>query len=209
MSYADAAAKGPKQSPEEVHPTSPPLPDNLLTFQTGVSTPSHHYQTKSPYPFREAKPKDSHHIFHSRAPKVPSLDPSDSNSGSLIDVDSDKVQSVSSSFQDQAVKTRTQAERMEHEAEDSARSKVDSAAKKTGVKEKSAGEKAQDKFTSLKENSDNPVVMGNALLIGIGSAALGFGAYQKYSEGKLDWPLVGTVAGAVGAVAVGDYFLSS
>ena len=98
---------------------------------------------------------------------------------------------------------------MEHEAEDNARNKVDSAAKKTGLKDKNAGDKAQDKFTSYKENSDNPVVIANTAVIALGTAALGLGAYQKYSEGKLDWPLVGTVAGAVGAFAVADFFVSS
>lgn len=98
---------------------------------------------------------------------------------------------------------------MEHEAEDKARSKADSAAKKTGLKDKSNKEKAQDKVSSLRENSDNPVVIANAVLIVVSSAALGYGAYQKHSEGKLDWSLVGIAGGIVGAFAVGDYFVSS
>lgn len=61
----------------------------------------------------------------------------------------------------------------------------------------------------LAENKDNPVVIGNAILWTITAAAVGYGAYQKHSEGKLDWKLAGTIAGGLGALAVGDYFASS
>ena len=60
----------------------------------------------------------------------------------------------------------------------------------------------------LADNKDNPVVIGNAVLWTITAAAVGYGAYQKHSEGKLDWKLAGTVAGGLGALAVGDYFAS-
>lgn len=52
------------------------------------------------------------------------------------------------------------------------------------------------------------MVIGNALIWGIGAVAIGYGAYQKHSEGKLDGQLMATVAGVVGVFAVGDYFAS-
>jgi pyruvate dehydrogenase E2 component (dihydrolipoamide acetyltransferase) len=60
----------------------------------------------------------------------------------------------------------------------------------------------------LSENRDNPVVIGNAAIWGIGIIAIGYGAYKKHSEGQLDWKLAGTVAGVVGAFGVADYFAS-
>jgi hypothetical protein len=33
-----------------------------------------------------------------------------------------------------------------------------------------------------------------------------FGAYKANSEGKLDWKVAGTVAGAVGVLGVADYY---
>ncbi|KAJ9498953.1 hypothetical protein H2202_005630 [Exophiala xenobiotica] len=168
MSYADIAAKGPKQSPEE---------------------------------------------YCSRAPPVPALEPSESESASLIDVDSPHVSSVKSDFQEQEVKTETQADRLEHEAEDKARAdaqKASEAAEKAKKKAATKGKEVKDALKKdgqkLSENRDNPVVVGNALIWGITAVALGYGAYKKHSEGQLDWQIAGTVAGCVGAFAVADYF---
>ncbi|EXJ64702.1 hypothetical protein A1O7_01040 [Cladophialophora yegresii CBS 114405] len=179
MSYADIAAKGPKQSPEEVrHPV-------LLV---------------------ETVPKLTNN-------RLPSLEPSESESASLVDVDSPHVSSVTSDFREQSVKTDTQAERLEHEAEDKARAAAreishdaDSAKKKAATKGKQIKDELKKDGNKLNENRDNPVVIGNALIWGIATVAIGYGAYQKHTEGKLDWQLAGTVAGAVGAFAVADYF---
>ncbi len=124
---------------------------------------------------------------------MPSLEQSESESASLIDVDSPHVSSVKSDFQEQAVKTDTQAERIEHELEDKARAEAakasaaaESAKKKAATKGKEikAGWKKDTK--KLSENRDNPVVVGNALIWGIATIDIGAGAYQKQSEGKLD-----------------------
>ncbi|EXJ95630.1 hypothetical protein A1O1_00752 [Capronia coronata CBS 617.96] len=170
MSYAEVAAKGPKQSPEEV----------------GISH---------------------------RAPPVPSLPHDESESASLIDVDSPHVTSVKSDFQDQKVKTETQAGRIEHEAEDKARAaaeKAADAAEKAKKKAVTQGKGVKDALKKdgrkLSENRDNPVVVGNAVVWGVATVAIGYGAYQKHTEGKLDWKLASTVAGFVGAFAVADYF---
>lgn len=149
----------------------------------------------------------------SRAAPVPSLQHSESETASLIDVDSPHVSSVRSDFEEQAVKTETQAARLEHEAEDKARAKAakaEEAAKEAREKaeEKAARAKAAAKKEAqkLKENRDNPVYVANTLIWGIGAIALAVGAYQKHTEGKLDAKLVGTTAAAVGAFAVADYF---
>ena len=83
---------------------------------------------------------------------------------------------------------------------------AESAKKKAATKGKQIKDELKKDGHKLNENRDNPVVVGNALIWGIATVAIGYGAYQKHTEGKLDWQLAGTVAGAVGAFAVADYF---
>jgi hypothetical protein len=85
------------------------------------------------------------------------------------------------------------------EAASDAKSKLSKEAKKAKATLKEDGKK-------LSENRDNPVVVANALIWGLGGVAIGYGAYKKHSEGKLDWQLAATVAGCVGAFGVADYF---
>lgn len=114
------------------------------------------------------------------------------------------------------MKTDTQAERIAREAEADAQRIADNAGKKaSSAKDKMSAEAKKAKASlkkdgkTLAENRDNPVVIGNAILWTITAAAVGWGAYQKHQEGKLDWKVAGTVAGGIGALAVGDYFASS
>lgn len=143
---------------------------------------------------------------------MPSLNHSESESASLIDVENPHVTTVNPDFQSQEIKTETQATRIEHEAEDKER-EAEAAAKsardKAAQKAKQAKAAAKKEGKHLKENSDNPVYIGNAVIWTIAAIALGVGAYQKHSEGKLDAKLAGTVAAGVGAFAVADYFASS
>ena len=111
------------------------------------------------------------------------------------------------------MKTDTQADRLEREAEARAQAGAQQAsgaaakAKDKASKEaKKAKATAKEEGKKLSENRDNPVFIGNALIWGIATVAIGYGAYQKHSEGKLDWKLAGTVAGCVGAFGVADYF---
>ncbi len=218
---------------------------------------------------------------HSRAPAIPQVEPSESSTSSLVDVDSPHVASVPSDYKSQPVKTETQAQRLEHEAEDEARDLTDEASEeyeevsheakdkydKTSREAKKqydstsnetkqkynevsheakdkydeASHEAKDKYDDLsqeakekykeakkvankkgaqakskakeaekemRENSDNPVVVGNAVVIAALSAALGLGAYRKYAAGELTWKVAGAWAGVVGLFAAGDYYLS-
>ncbi|KAF7511727.1 hypothetical protein GJ744_003458 [Endocarpon pusillum] len=172
MSYAEAAAKGPKQSPEEAYASS-------------------------------------------RAPAPPQVEKTESDTTSLVDVDSPHVSSVPADYESQRVKTTTQATRLEHEAEDKAREaakRTSEAAHETKEKAKVGGKKAKAKAKEggrkLDANRDNPVVIANGVILLVGSGALGLAAYKKYSEGTLDWKFAGTTAAAVGAFALADYFVS-
>ncbi|KAA6406962.1 MAG: rho-type gtpase-activating 2 [Lasallia pustulata] len=71
-----------------------------------------------------------------------------------------------------------------------------------------ARDRAQRAGHDLNENRDNPVVVGNAVVIAAAGAALGFGAYRKYAAGELTWKVVGMWVGAVGVFSVADYWFS-
>lgn len=76
---------------------------------------------------------------------------------------------------------------------------------------KKSGE-AKDKAVAAKDdyntNRDNPVVIGNTVIVAVVAAVLGFGAYHKHTRGELNWAVVGTWAGVVGLFGVGDYYFS-
>ena len=131
-----------------------------------------------------------------RAPPLPQVKHDILSTASLIDVDSPHVSSVPSDYSGE---TSTQAERQEREAEEAEREakakfeEVSNATKeKTHKGKEVAGEKYQKgkevasekgkqakaktekKRRELDRNKDNPVVVGNMVLIGLGSAALGY-----------------------------------
>ncbi|KAJ5081294.1 hypothetical protein NUU61_009558 [Penicillium alfredii] len=189
MSYADAAAKGPKQSPEQVsEPTFIPTSIANHPIPPGVSTPELDFQLDDPSL-----------TTSSRAPDVGGVYKDESEStASLIDVDSPHVAAVDPNFLNQEVKTTTQAQRLEREAAET---------EKQHARENKKA-KARKTKGGLCANSDNPVFIGNALVATLVGAGLGFGAYRQHVQGKLSWELVGLSAGAVGAFGVVDYFVS-
>ncbi|KAI9715588.1 MAG: hypothetical protein M1812_005892 [Candelaria pacifica] len=148
---------------------------------------------------------------------MPSVEHNDESTSSLVDVDSPHISSVPSDYSSQSIKTDTQASRQEREDEDEqlkedlkqeAEDKKEKAAKKYDETKKETKAKADKASKKMSENRDNPVVIGNAVaVVGI-SAALGVGAYRKYTAGELTWKLVGAWAGVVGLFAAGDYYLS-
>ncbi|KAK1142510.1 hypothetical protein N8T08_007872 [Aspergillus melleus] len=110
MSYADAAAQGPKQSPAE--------PSLLMKSHADCFIPR-----------RES----------TRAPNISKVYKDESGStASLVDVDSPHVTTVDSSFLEQDVKTSTQAERIEREEEEAekekARAERKAKAKSSGIR---------------------------------------------------------------------------
>ncbi|KAF2089743.1 hypothetical protein K490DRAFT_37860 [Saccharata proteae CBS 121410] len=132
------------------------------------------------------------------------IEHTDDSTHSLIDVDTPHVSSVNSDFESQYIKTETQAERLELEAADRERE----AEQKARAEKEKAKAKASKAGRRMRENADNPVVIGNAVTVGILGAALGVGAYRKYTAGQLTWKVAGAWAGVVGLFAVGDYYVS-
>ncbi|KAF9895041.1 pyruvate dehydrogenase complex dihydrolipoamide acetyltransferase component (E2) [Aspergillus nanangensis] len=166
MSYAEAAAKGPKQTADEVC-----VSQTITVF----------------------------HVPVCRAPSVGRVYKDESEStASLVDVDSPHVQAVDAGFLDQDVKTTTQAERIEREEKEEEERKAQEKRKA----------KAKRKASSVGRNTGNPVFVGNAVLLGLLGAGLGYGAYKKHVENALSWEVVGLWTGAVGAFGAVDYFNS-
>ncbi|KAF2435494.1 hypothetical protein EJ08DRAFT_656495 [Tothia fuscella] len=151
-----------------------------------------------------------------RAPPVPELEHTDGDStASLVDVDSPHISSVPSDYESQSIKTDTQAERIEHEQSDAAiekekktREKAQEAKEKAAEVKEKAKAKANKAGSRLQANSDNPVVVGNAIVVGVLGAVFGVGAYRKYTAGEITWKVVGAWAGVVGLFAAGDYYVS-
>jgi hypothetical protein len=83
-------------------------------------------------------------------------------------------------------------------------------AEKKALSEKAAKAKKQASHATdtLKKNSDNPVILGNAAAYIALFGFLGYGGYRKYTTGELTWKVAGLWAGVVGAFAVGDYYAS-
>lgn len=142
----------------------------------------------------------------SSAPNVPEVENTENDTATLVDVDSPHVSSVPSNFEDQSVKTSTQADRIEREDEE--RSRAEKAKREAKEEAERAKNKARGAGSALSKNKDNPVVIGNALLLVLAAAGLGFGAYKKQAAGTLTWKVAGIWSGGVGAVAFGDYFVS-
>jgi len=136
-----------------------------------------------------------------RAPLLPQVELADSvSTSSLIDVDSDSVHTVPSTFSSQEIQTSTQQDRLQREAEaEEARAKEEYARAKKDAK------KGASNFSA---NTENPIFLGNAIAVVGLSGLLGFGAYRKYVGGELSWKVVGAWAGIVGLFAAGDYYLS-
>lgn len=91
---------------------------------------------------------------------------------------------------------------------DEAGDKYDKAKKRAATNAKEAKKEIKSAGQDISENRDNPVYVANGVLLVVGSAALGYGAYTKHVKGELDWQLAGLTAAAVGVLAVGDYYLS-
>jgi hypothetical protein len=123
-----------------------------------------------------------------------------------VDVDSPHISSVPSDYESQPVKTTTQADRIEREEQAKA------ALEETKAKSKQAAEKAKSKSRHgknyVQENSDNPVILGNTILIATLGGLLGYSTYRKYTAGELTWKVVGLGAAAVAAFGAADYFIS-
>ncbi|KAL8825142.1 MAG: hypothetical protein Q9191_004589 [Dirinaria sp. TL-2023a] len=202
MSYAQAAAKGPKQSPEEN--TEGPA-SNLIDVDTPHISEVHS-DFKQQVQQTTAQAERMAHEAEDQARKA--SQEASQKSSEYAKKGSDKADELSKA----AGKHLEKGKQESSETYDKAK-KVASEYYREGKKEANEIKEelrinANEARDDLSSNRDNPVVLGNAIAWTIGGVALGVGAYNKHVKGELDWGIVGITAGAVGVLAVGDYYLS-
>lgn len=74
--------------------------------------------------------------------------------------------------------------------------------------EKQRAAESKSKVGKRDGDGGKPIVLGNAVMVAVLGAALGVGAYRKYSAGELSWRVLGAWGGVVGVFAVGDWWVS-
>ncbi len=119
-----------------------------------------------------------------------------------------KASEASSKVSGKAKEFTEYASEKSEELSKEAGDKYDKVKKSAARNYREGKEEAKEKGNELSRNRDNPVVVGNAIIIGVGSVALGFAGYQKYAKGELSWQVAGMAVAAVGAFAIGDYYVS-
>lgn len=132
---------------------------------------------------------------------MPELRQSDESTHSLVDVDSPHVSSVPSDFDQQSIKTDTQASRIDREEE--TKRLLDEASENAKLR-KNKSKKAASK---IKEDPEALYKVANGVIGAVAAAAIGWGAYQKHLKGELTWKVVGLWTGVLAAFGAGDYFL--
>ncbi|MCJ1245741.1 hypothetical protein MMC30_002945 [Trapelia coarctata] len=221
MSYAAVAAKGPKQSPEEVShwrigsSARAPAPPEVLHDDSSTaslidvdsphisSVPSSYSGETSTQQERQEREADE----AARASKE-KFDEVSRETGQ-------EYEKAKQNTQEKGKEAKSKAKELGHEAEVKAKEagqKAKEVGREAGKKAKEVGRDVERKVDQaageISENRDNPVVIGNAVIIGLGSLALGIGGWRKYKAGELDWQVGGLWAGAIGLFALGDYYLS-
>lgn len=126
-------------------------------------------------------------------------------------------------FKQKDIKTTTQAERVERESEADVTEQAGRRGGGGGGKGKSTAQdkdkegkgKGKDKDRtreeegfSLSRNLGHPVVIGNAVLVGLLGGVLGLGGYRRFLDGRLSWRVAGAWSGVVAAYGVVDYLVS-
>ena len=136
-----------------------------------------------------------------------------------------KAKEVAHDVNEKAKEAGQKAKEVGHDAKVKAKEVGHDAKAKAKEVGRDVNAKANETANDISENRDNPVVIANALIIGLGSIALGYcctcicglrllmclfrvGAWKKYKAGELDWQVGGFWAGAIGLFALGDYYIS-
>jgi len=212
MSYAAVAAKGPKQTPEEARAPPPPeiLHDDSSTASLiDVDSPhvssvpsSYSGETSTQQTRIEREEEEAEREAREEFERV-------SNETSK------EYHSAKKTTHEKGKEAKAKGKELGHEAEAKAKeasAKAKELGKEGKQKAKEIGReveaKSKEAANDISENRDNPVVIGNAIIIGLGSAAIGIGAWKKYQRGELDWQVGGLWAGAIGLFVLGDYYVS-
>jgi len=219
MSYASVASRGPKQTPEEARAPIPPQVEqtefessSLIDVDSPhVSSVPSDYESQSIKTDTQAQRLDNEAEDAERTVEETATKGKEKAAGTYGDAKKKAPKNFDEAKKD-ASELYEEGKEKASDAYKKAKAKAPKSydeAKKDAADLYAEGKgKAHRAGDDLKENSDNPVYVGNAVVIAAASAALGFGAYRKYAAGELTWKVVGAWAGVVGLFAAGDYYLS-
>ncbi|TKA30103.1 hypothetical protein B0A50_02822 [Salinomyces thailandicus] len=205
MSYADAASKGPAQRPEDKLPDTVP---EIAHSDSGV----HSLDSLSSSSAADGEPHMASYAEQQKAAESTQAD---------IQRNADKVARDAKDF---TQKAETDAQRLEAQAagkyQDVAASaqqnysqakatagrKYADVKKEVGVEADRAEAEAKKAEEWTEKNKENPVVIGNVVVVGAVAAVMGTQGYRMHRAGTLTWKVAGAWAGIVGLVGVVDYF---
>ena len=180
------------------HNSRAPAPPSLNSSSSSfTNVDSQHLKSEASETADQAKEKTSE-----------AADKTKQKSSEAADTTKEKSSEYAQTAKEKAREAADYTKEKSSEFADSAGKNYDSAKKSAEKNAKEAKKEIKSAGQDLSENRDNPVVIANGVLIVAGSAALGYGAYTKHIKGELDWQLAAITAGAVGVLAVGDYYLS-
>lgn len=131
---------------------------------------------------------------------MPQVEQSETSEASLIDVDQPHVETVPSNFTSQEIKTETQAAQHEREADDAAKPQAG-----TNNQEQREQKRGTNQ-SKLRKNTDNPVLLGNAVVTAALAGVLGWTGYRWYQQGVAGSKIFGGAIAAIGVFATADYF---
>ncbi|CAK4033959.1 transport BET1 [Lecanosticta acicola] len=214
MSYADVAAKGPKQSNEEKPTRVPPHVPEIMHEDSGVhsleslESQNDHVQSLpsiasyADQQLAEERAEEARREGKKAADEISKeakdfMQHAEEDAKRLEKDASGKAQSYGKAAEKKFEQFKGEAKEVKDQAGKTLRNDAE-AAKKNAKKAEEWGEK----------NKNNPVVIGNAVVIAALGALLGSGAYKMHKTNTLTWNVVGAWAGAVGLFAVGDYYVS-
>ncbi|KAG6028622.1 hypothetical protein E4U40_000914 [Claviceps sp. LM458 group G5] len=205
MSYADVAASGPKQTPEEA---AAPQPVELVNNES-VATAS---LTDIDMPSVHTVPSDFSEQSIQTETQANRLDIESVAAASLTDVDNPSVHTVPSDFSEEPIQTETQANRLDIEAEaeaakTKAKAKVQNAKKQTAKKARETDSWLMQQFSGLSDGSASALAVTNlAAIIGV-SSYLGYKAWGLYERGNLSWKTAGVGVGILAGVGAAEAVL--
>ncbi|KAG6097378.1 hypothetical protein E4U30_000721 [Claviceps sp. LM220 group G6] len=215
VSYADVAASGPKQTPEEV---------NIIPHQ--------HVALARTWP-GDGNPRDNQTLTpHPQTPKAAAPQPVEIvntesvATASPLDVDIRSVHTVPSDFSEiseQPIQAETQANRLDFKTEadveaeaaaakttkakDKAKDKVQSAKKQTETKARETDSWLVQQFSGLSDGSASALAVTNLVaIIGV-SSYLGYKAWGLYERGNLSWKTAGVGVGILAGVGAAEAVL--
>ncbi|KAK3937735.1 hypothetical protein QBC46DRAFT_177461 [Diplogelasinospora grovesii] len=176
-SYAEIAAKGPKQSPEEAAAPQPPQVE--VTSESGASTAS---------------------LIDVDTPSVRTVPSDFAEQDIKTDTQATRIELEEEAKKERERKEKEEQEEQEQSAKDKARAEAHLAKKKAQSKARKADSWITKQLESMSDGASSALVAANMLAVVGLSGWLGYKAWGLYDHGRLGWKQVGLGLGVMGVV---------